>query len=579
MAAKKERTAKQLAADKRRSKSMKGKPPPHIGEHHVAKKHTHHKPDGDGQPFAHTGSGGLAVRLPTYVERKYVEARLGAIWQGFFMEMMRPIAIDMSAYYPPITNEKELAEWNRYADERELGKELFNSLGYGYLHAVKDGNPSVWNMGLQRALQIVRQANGGLMSGSTSGGFSRPLDEATVITGPFGSNRNGSLHRGVDLRAAIGSNVHAPTNARVDGIWTEQEGGLCLRLALQRPDGGYADDTSMGDDSGLLVTFAHLNDTVASKGDLVSPGQIVAHSGNSGDKTSGPHLHIAAEYFNDAPLWSFDANSRVFIDPVALYGGEQAIDGLGAPVPFKGGDVVAGLLVPRQDAANFTPLPEPMDLLSSIAGGTLQLPGASSEKPVTLTINNSGAMTVNGGTAVNTPIKAVLDVGGIQGGQGEGGYDNAPIPDAIRATAQQAVRIPGVSIVQGIGGLAGQWFARTVSPEGMVSLAKLATSGAGALGSLAGAAGTLATTVAPWLNAIPYVGPYLSAVAAVGGPIASFAGPAVSTAAGIAGQLLGLAQPQGAPPQPPSADTLLRMFAGMGQDTVGPPPNPAWMKP
>lgn len=509
--AKKPRSAAQRANDER----MKGKP---FGG-------GHRKADGDGNPFANS-SGGLSIRIPTHVEREFNKDRLGAIWQGYVMAGTRAAGADLTEYFPPANDAKELANWNRFADERALGEQLYYAVGPCFMHLQRTSGVRIdWSGILQRSVREY-QGTSGVGVGMAGGGLQRPFDVATEITSPFGAARDGGLHRGVDLSAAPGTPVHAPSNARVDAVFQDEDGGgLCVRLALQRPDGGYAAETSVSDDSGLLVTFAHLQAAQVQPGQMVSRGDVVAASGASG-RVTGPHLHVVAEYFNDAPVWSVDSNSRVFLDPTALYGGVPAITGQGEPQPFHPGDTMAAVVSPRGDGG-----------ASALSG---LIPGANggTNIPGTVTINNSGALTLNGGNAVNTPVKAVVDLGLIGGSQGDGGYSAPPVPDALRGVADQVVNRGG-SILRGIGQLAGETFAKVVSPQGIQTIARLSLTAASGAGALAGILGPVVGIVGPFLAGIPYVGPFLAGAATVAAPIMTAAGPVVSAGAG---GLLGVQQ-------------------------------------
>lgn len=511
------------------------------------------KAGGSNPPATSTRAGGSDLRttIKARTISEYEPAALGAILYGFIRELEAPQQIDTTDVLPPgsvpglygARDENDHAEWARWTEERAIGKELARQLGKVLVALRK--TPADGQRHYQEALRRA-QASGGGAVGSV-GGLLPPLAVPTAVTSRFAEARRGaagdaSSHRGVDLRAPQGTPLVAPSGAKVLDVWEEQEGGLSIRLGLQRPDGGYAGETTTADDSGLLVTYAHLSQALARPGDVVAAGQSVALSGASGQSSTGPHAHVAVEYFNDAPFWSIDtSNSRVFLDPEDVWGGADALTGNGPPALHQPGDVLDGLAVPRADAGP----------LGSVLGAFGVGGGAAGAQPVAVTVNNSGALVVGGGTAVNTPIRVTFPLG-FGGGTGEGGYGGSvPIPDALRGVAQQYTNAGWRILEKG-----GQLLASFITPDNVAKVVQLGGTLAGAGGALAGVLGPLATAVAPMTAAIPYVGPAIAGVLGVGGPIATVAGPIVAGLGGAAGVL-------------PSLGGLVQQVTGPLQNAVG----------
>jgi len=104
-----------------------------------------------------------------------------------------------------------------------------------------------------------------------------------VVTSAFGAPRGrtvrgggGSrIHRGVDLRAAVGTPVRAPRDAVVRTVRMASGYGLMVEL----DHGG-----------GWVSLFAHLSRARVRVGQHVARGDVVAMSGDSG-RVTGPHLH------------------------------------------------------------------------------------------------------------------------------------------------------------------------------------------------------------------------------------------------------------------------------------------------
>lgn len=104
-----------------------------------------------------------------------------------------------------------------------------------------------------------------------------------IITSPFGERRlrparsGGGLrhHKGIDLRARVGTPVKAPRDGIVRSIRRSSGYGLVVEL-----DHG----------SGWVSLFAHLSQARIHRGQRVHQGQMIALTGDSGN-TTGPHLH------------------------------------------------------------------------------------------------------------------------------------------------------------------------------------------------------------------------------------------------------------------------------------------------
>ncbi|MFE3545959.1 M23 family metallopeptidase [Nocardia sp. NPDC059177] len=116
---------------------------------------------------------------------------------------------------------------------------------------------------------------GVLVPGSTPsiGGFSLPAKG--VFTSGFGS-RWGTMHRGIDIAAPIGSPIYAVADGTVVEAGPAQGFGLWVRIKH---------------DDGTISIYGHMYDFVVSPGERVPAGMQIARIGNRGDST-GPHLHF-----------------------------------------------------------------------------------------------------------------------------------------------------------------------------------------------------------------------------------------------------------------------------------------------
>jgi len=140
------------------------------------------------------------------------------------------------------------------------------------------------------------------------GVLSWPLDYV-YITSPFGS-RWGSVHNGMDLRAAVGTPVKAAADGIVAG--TGDTDVQCAGVS-------FGKFILIKYDNGLASTYGHLSLIRASKGQRVSRGEVVGYSGNTGYST-GPHLHVGIypkDAVNVKTLPSKSCPGKVLTQPIA----------------------------------------------------------------------------------------------------------------------------------------------------------------------------------------------------------------------------------------------------------------------
>lgn len=88
--------------------------------------------------------------------------------------------------------------------------------------------------------------------------------------------RQWRLHRGVDLRAAIGEPLKA-THAGVVQVSASASGGNEVRII---------------GDNGVVTRYLHLTRSAVPPGRHVTAGDEVAISGNTGEASAAPHLHL-----------------------------------------------------------------------------------------------------------------------------------------------------------------------------------------------------------------------------------------------------------------------------------------------
>lgn len=84
-------------------------------------------------------------------------------------------------------------------------------------------------------------------------------------------------HFGVDIAAKKGTPVYAMSSGRIIFVdWTFQSG---YTIIIQHA-------------ANFITVYKHLNSSLVKNNQIVSSGEVIALSGNTGELTSGPHLHI-----------------------------------------------------------------------------------------------------------------------------------------------------------------------------------------------------------------------------------------------------------------------------------------------
>ena len=102
----------------------------------------------------------------------------------------------------------------------------------------------------------------------------RPGDKI-CMTSPYGVRRGKRIHKGIDIRAPLGS----PIMAFRSGVVT------CAQYSRTY---GYMVDIQQ--DDGLVARYAHMSQILTRKGARVTPGLYIGRVGSTG-RSTGNHLH------------------------------------------------------------------------------------------------------------------------------------------------------------------------------------------------------------------------------------------------------------------------------------------------
>ena len=115
--------------------------------------------------------------------------------------------------------------------------------------------------------------------------FGKPLRVPLVVTSRYGYRPHPvtgryQFHEGIDFRAATGTRVYASKSGRV---------------TFAGRNGGYGKVVGIEHEDDFTTLYGHLSQIRVKKGQIVSKGQVIGLSGNTGVST-GPHLHFEIRY-------------------------------------------------------------------------------------------------------------------------------------------------------------------------------------------------------------------------------------------------------------------------------------------
>ncbi|WP_418973393.1 M23 family metallopeptidase [Allofournierella sp.] len=96
---------------------------------------------------------------------------------------------------------------------------------------------------------------------------------------------DGSLHRAIDLQAAVGTPVYAAAAGTVSAVHQWNGTVTC------GDTNSYGNMVKLAHGEGLETVYAHLDRLAVVQGQPVSAGEVIGYSGNTGH-SFGPHLHF-----------------------------------------------------------------------------------------------------------------------------------------------------------------------------------------------------------------------------------------------------------------------------------------------
>jgi len=111
-------------------------------------------------------------------------------------------------------------------------------------------------------------------------------------------------HLGVDIKAPIGTPVHAVANGKVLKVM-QNSAGFGMHVLIEHTDVPLIDSNET---TTLYSAYAHLSNTLVTKNQIVKKGEKIALTGNTGTST-GPHLHFQIDKNTVPwhPWWPFSS--------------------------------------------------------------------------------------------------------------------------------------------------------------------------------------------------------------------------------------------------------------------------------
>lgn len=219
---------------------------------------------------------------------------------------------DLVSLQSELSLQKKSIDLQKAAQQKLLADTKNQESSYQKIIASKKAEESSFNAtldALQSQLKYVLDPKNIPVAGK--GVLRWPFTDV-YITQEFGkTSSSGRLytsgtHNGIDFRASIGTPVKASLSGTVLGI---------NYGAVQNCQ--YGKWVLITHANGLATLYAHLSDISVQKGAIVSTGQIIGFSGNTGYAT-GPHLHLGVYIAEAISFKQYTCNNKSVVTiPIA----------------------------------------------------------------------------------------------------------------------------------------------------------------------------------------------------------------------------------------------------------------------
>jgi murein DD-endopeptidase MepM/ murein hydrolase activator NlpD len=154
-----------------------------------------------------------------------------------------------------------------------------------------------------------------------TGDYAFPVkrDEFMLITSPFGLRKDpmnpsqNQTHKGIDIKCNNEAIFATEANGKVVAVNTNANtaGGKSVTVEYAREDGCK-----------MQMYYAHLSSIDVKVGDTVNANQKLGVSGNTGTRTTGPHLHFGVKQVN-ADGTTRDVDPAAYLAEIAQKGNIQ----------------------------------------------------------------------------------------------------------------------------------------------------------------------------------------------------------------------------------------------------------------
>ncbi|MCH5239482.1 MAG: glucosaminidase domain-containing protein [Muribaculaceae bacterium] len=151
-----------------------------------------------------------------------------------------------------------------------------------------------------------------------SSDYAFPLkkNEFMLVTSPFGlkqdpcNPKHEQMHKGIDIKCNNEPLLATEKNGKVIAVNenTNTPGGKSVTIQYEREDG-----------TKMQVYYAHLSSVGVKVGETVNAGQQIGISGNTGTRTTGPHLHLGVKQV-DADGKARDIDPAIYLADIASKG-------------------------------------------------------------------------------------------------------------------------------------------------------------------------------------------------------------------------------------------------------------------
>lgn len=187
---------------------------------------------------------------------------------------------------------KELETRDKYIES--FRKVILGDLSIDSVYLSKPKEVSLENLDLdtsrsQNELNLASEINKSIQDNSFSNSSNINLDDLLFIDpvkGVISQGFDKKTHRGVDVSLSEGSAIKSVLGGKVLSSYYSEDDGYTLLIIHQ---------------DGFLSIYKHNKELLKNTGELVKKGETIAYSGNTGEHSSGPHLHFEI-WQNDQPL-------------------------------------------------------------------------------------------------------------------------------------------------------------------------------------------------------------------------------------------------------------------------------------